>query len=452
MPVPTQHTDQSASPQLSVPPAESWATEVVPRLPADLAAQAQALGAVQRVRKLATPTDLLRALLVFVLDDLSTRRLGVWAVLLGVGDLSESAWRKRLRRSNAWLGWLLGALLAAEVATAPDLAARGRRIRLIDATRLRQVGGTGDDWRVHWDHDLRAGRLGEVVVTDCHHAEGLRHFALAPGDIAVGDQAYGYRTSVAIARAAQADIVVRIHPATCPLEDDTGQPFDVVAWLRRQRGAGAAEWTGWCQWQGQRYRVRLVARRLPPEARPRAQRRKHRQVRKRRRQPSAQTLWLASWWLLLTTLDAATWPAADILRLYRARWQIELVFKRFKQLLAGQALRARTAAAAEATVRALLVAWALQEGVADEVRAHLATLTDTLARPVSSWLLAGLGLATLRQQVRGTWTLARLHACLPRLTRFLTSRRRRREHQETAVRAWLAQHPGILPVPHQEVA
>ncbi len=189
--MPVQHTDQPPRPQLSVPPAESWATEVVPRLPADLAAQAQALGAFQRVRKLAHPTDLLRALLVFVLDDLATRRLGVWAVLLGVGDLSESAWRKRLRRSNAWLGWLLGALLAAEVATAPDLAARGRRIRLIDATRLRQVGGTGDDWRVHWDHDLRAGRLGEVVVTDGHHAEGLRHFRLLPGDVAVSDQAYG---------------------------------------------------------------------------------------------------------------------------------------------------------------------------------------------------------------------------------------------------------------------
>ncbi len=72
-----------------------------------------------------------------------------------------------------------------------------------------------------------------------------------------------------------------------------------------------------------------------------------------------------------------------------------------------------------------------------EIRAHLPADALTAPMPVSSWLLTGRGLDTLRQQVQGTWAQARLQACLPRLRRFLVLTPRRREHQETAGRAWL---------------
>jgi hypothetical protein len=85
---------------------------------------------------------------------------------------------------------------------------------------------------------------------------------------------------------------------------------------------------------------------------------------------------------------------------------VELVFKRMKQLLRFNHLRSTHRTTVEATVRALLVAWALQDGIVAELRALLPTPTPAALPAVSTWRLVGLGLETFRQQVQHTWSYA----------------------------------------------
>ena len=106
---------------------DSWALEVVPRLPANLAEQAPRAQGLSAGAKPCDPTRPLAGLAAYVLGPLSTRRLGAWAVLVGVADISEAAWRKRLRASSPWLLWLLSELVATSEVPAP-LGVRPRGI------------------------------------------------------------------------------------------------------------------------------------------------------------------------------------------------------------------------------------------------------------------------------------------------------------------------------------
>jgi len=184
-------------------------------------------------------------------------------------------------------------------------------------------------------------------------------------------------------------------------------------------------------------------------------RRKKKKADQHHRKLQGDCLYLAGWVLVLTTLPAADWRAQEVLSLYRARWHIEFLFKRIKQLLHQHCLRAETEETAVATGYAIVVSWLLQQQVALERRALLnemyllleeekqmmsqeAPQQDGTEEPaLSEWQLQALSVDLLRQQVQGVWSRQRLLSCLPKLRRQLGERRRKRAHHCQQVSQWL---------------
>jgi hypothetical protein len=93
--------------------------------------------------------------------------------------------------------------------------------------------------------------------------------------------------------------------------------------------------------------------------------------------------------VLVTTLAATAWPLVEVLRLYRARWQVDLGCKRRQQWLRLHHIRSTLPTSVDATVRALLMAWTLPEEAMAMIRAHLPTDTPRAPLPVRRWLLTG---------------------------------------------------------------
>ncbi|HEU5383852.1 MAG TPA: transposase [Ktedonobacteraceae bacterium] len=413
-----------------------------------------------RKREIRRASDLLRGLLAWVLGRWSYRSLACWSVLLGIADISERAWRKRIRHCGDWLAWVLSRLCM----PLPEVSqTKGKRLCLVDGTTLGHVGGTGDDWRLQFTYDLVEGCLVDVRLGDQKMKESLVGIPTQPGDLLVADRYYGKRENLASVEAAQSYSLCRLAPHQCSLEEEDGQAFSVLSWLQTQpEEQRVCEYRSMVRVKEQRVAVRVMGLPLPEQAAAKARARALLRGRRKRQQVQPQTLFLAGWVLLVSTLPQEQWSCTELFWLYRQRWQIELLFKRLKQFLLLVRLNSCHPETVRATLLAALVGWMLQEQEMQEVlrvleqeqapdliQAYLPLVeqwieedppvpeTLPMVPAISVWTISSAGLTRWRSMVWGLWSLERLRQCLPSLQRLFCPSARRRIHQRLAFRAWV---------------
>jgi Transposase DDE domain len=305
-----------------------------------IAALARETKAFLRPRGIRSAEDLLRFVLAYSCGAMGLRSTCAWAAAAGLADISNVALLGRLRNCSAWMERLVGALLAdgAAVPAAHEALVSGRCVRLVDATTVTKAGvkarTSGQLWRIHAAFDLPSERFSHFELTDEKGAEKLDTIPVVAGEICIADRGYMRADRLAAVLAAGADIIVRAGWKQARWLDAAGKPLDMIALLEKGSKTGRIDRAiGIARSGGAPLNLRLVAFRKPPAAIAAARVKTRREATKEGLEVNGQTLKAAEWTILVTSLDANAFSADAIGTLYRARWRIEMAFKRMKSVI-----------------------------------------------------------------------------------------------------------------------
>ena len=313
---------------------EDWRL-LVSFLPGNWRELAASTGALKGLRKDKSAENLLRVLLIHLGCGHSLRETAVRAQQAQLAELSSVALWKRLKKSQDWLQALCLELFRER---GVELAAGGGfQVRAIDATTVKEPGKSGSLWRIHYSVRLPSLACDFFKLTETEGpgtGESLRQFPIREGDCLLADRGYSTAAGIGYVAAAGGRVTVRVNTGILSFQTLDGQAFDLRDKVSKLESAGAVE-----SWparvvvpQGVPVTGRVCAIRKTEEAIQIAHEGIRKEAARKGRQVQPKTLEFARYVIVFTTFPTAEFTGSEVLEWYRIRWQVELVFKRFKSL------------------------------------------------------------------------------------------------------------------------
>ena len=304
-------------------------------LPGDWELLAEEAGALKGLRKDKSVEKLLRTLLLHVGCGHSLRETVVRAREGGLAELSDVGLLKRLRKSREWLQGMCVKLFR-EQGMLEGMEGEFQ-VRAVDATTVKEPGKSGSLWRLHYSVRLPSLTCDFFKLTEARGVgtgESLQRFPVEEGDYLIADRGYSRASDIGHVASSGGHVTVRVNTGALPLQTIRGKPLDLLSVVPSLKRVGmVGEWPTRIETpQGETVAGRVCAVRKTQEATRMAQKRLQKAAAKTGKRPQPETLAFAQYIILFTTFPENIFPTADVLEWYRIRWQVELVFKRFKSL------------------------------------------------------------------------------------------------------------------------
>jgi hypothetical protein len=219
--------------------------------------------------------------------------------------------------------------------------------------------------KIHLLWEFLTGAILQLRITPGRHSDATNPIAqeVPPaGSLSLFDLGYFCLDRFQRLARAGAFWISRLQHGTL-VYDSEGRPLALLEYLRQQTGKGPVD-VSVLLGVSHRLPCRLIALRVPQEVADRRRQKVHEKAKKHGRVPSREYLQWQDWTIFVTNCEPEllTWQAVVVL--YRARWQIELMFKLWKSYNCLATHRAGASAQEQlAMVYAKLVAVLLQHWI-----------------------------------------------------------------------------------------
>jgi hypothetical protein len=319
-------------------------------LPENLTALAVDTGAIVRLRNVENASQMLRAFLLYAQTG-SYRTAAALASASGLLKITPESLFFRLRNSEAFLERVLSHLVGLST-----VAPIGYRLLVVDATVVCGPGSKGTDWRVHVGYDALRGLPCSLRVTGPDIGEHLSLHKLEAGQLVVADRGYGTATNLHTAFEAKADFLVRATQGQIRLFDAAGVKLRWKSLVAEVPETGAVSFNF-------RMPVPYPGLSLANGCAPEKVMAWHDVRLIGARNKKGEVVWL------ITNLMQDRLSTEQAGEIYRARWQVELYFKRLKSLGDLDMQPSRDGPSARAALLAKLILLVLTSLLQDQEQA-----------------------------------------------------------------------------------
>lgn len=303
--------------------------------PDDWIELASSTNALKGLRKDKAAEDYLRTLLIHIGCGYSLRETVVRAKLSNLADISDVALVKRLRKAKDWLHSLCVALFEEQgvgIDTSSDFQAR-----LFDATNVKEPGKTGSLWRIHYSVQIPSLTCDFFKLTATKGkgtGESFFQYSIKKGDYIIADRGYSTASGIHHVVSKKAYVMVRVNTQSLPILNLKCQKFSLLKNVQAIKKAGTVR-----SWDvlipggsGKNVRGRICVIRKSNEAIKIAHEKLRRKAKKKGHALQPETLEYAKYVIVFTNYPDDSFSDNEVLEWYRIRWQVELVFKRFKSI------------------------------------------------------------------------------------------------------------------------